>query len=195
MSTNDDWRATQEQEIIDTTIPPTDYRESAILATLSPGNYTAIVRGKNESIGIALVEVYDLATASLDVSSESELANISTRGKVKSGDDVMIGGFILGGSEMSTVLVRALGPELANSGVAGTLPDPMLELHDSSGAMVAKNDDWASDQKEEIEAILPPTDSHESAILTTLTPGNYTCLVLGKEGATGVALVEVYRIQ
>ena len=145
------------------------------------------------STGIALVEVYDLGTASLDVSSESELANVSTRGDVQGGDDVMIGGFILGGSDTSTLLLRALGPELA--GVAGTLSDTMLELHDASGAVVASNDDWESDKKEEVEATgVPPTDSRESAILATLAPGDYTCVVSGKGGAAGVALVEAYRI-
>src|SRR5205823_1754018 len=121
-------------------------RESAIVATLLPGNYTEIVGGKNASTGVALVEVYDLGTASLDISGEAQLANISTRGKVQGGDNVMIGGFIVGGDNPSNVLVRAIGPELTAVGVAGALQDPTLELHDASGAVLAFNDNWRDTQ-------------------------------------------------
>jgi hypothetical protein len=191
---NDNWRDTQEREIIDTTIPPTDDRESAILAVLEPGAYTAIVGGKNNSTGVGLVEIYDLGTASLDVSSAAQLVNISTRGKVQTADNVMIGGFILGGSA-ANVIVRAIGPSLTADGVAGALQDPTLELHNGTGTLVASNDDWESSQKQEIiDTTVPPTDPRESALVSSLAPGAYTAIVQGKNGTIGVALVEAYLL-
>lgn len=201
LGSNDNWGDSQKQEIIDTTVPPTNDLESAIVATLAPldmsipgsGAYTIIVSGKNGSTGIGLVEVYDLGTASLDIASESKLANISTRGKVQTDDDVMIGGFIIAGSNASNILVRAIGPELTAQGVTGALQDTTLELHDGSGTLLTSNDDWESDQKQQIiDTGVPPTDSRESAIVATLSPGNYTAIVLGKNNTTGVALVEAY---
>jgi sugar lactone lactonase YvrE len=193
LSSNDDWRTSQEGEILATSLAPPDDRESAILCTLMPGDYTAILRGKNNTIGIALVEVYDLGTASLNVESQTQLVNISTRGKVETGDDIMIGGFIIGGNSSSDVLIRALGPELTGQGVAGALQDPELELRDSNGRVLAFNDDWTSEQQAEIFFTnLAPSNPHESAILTSLTPGSYSATVFGKNGSTGVALVEVY---
>ena len=194
---NDNWRDSQEQEIINTTIPPTNDLESAILATLDSSptgiGYTVIVSGKNNSTGVALVEVYDLGTASLDISTESKLANISTRGKVQTDDNVMIGGFIVGGSTASNILVRAIGPELTAQGVAGALEDTTLELHDKDGALIISNDDWKETQQAVIEATgLAPKDDRESAILATLAPDSYTAIVRGKDGTTGVALVEAY---
>src|SRR5262249_39568570 len=126
--TNDDWRDTQEQEIIDSTIPPTNDLESAIVATLEPGPYTAIVRGKNDGTGVGLVEVYDL-----DQAANSQLANISTRGFIDTGDNVMIGGFIVGDGISTTVVVRAIGPSLSAQNVADPLKDPTLELHGENG--------------------------------------------------------------
>ena len=203
LATDDNWRDSQEDEIIASTVPPSDDLESAIVATLAPldpnvpgsGAYTVIVSGKNNTTGVALVEVYDLGTASLDISSESKLANISTRGKVQTDDDVMIGGFIIQGSTASNILVRAIGPSLANAipPVAGTLQDTILELHDGSGNLLSSNDDWESDQKQQIiDTGVPPTDPRESAIVATLNPGNYTAIVRGKNGYIGVALVEAY---
>ena len=193
LGSNDNWRDSQEQEIIATTIPPTDSLESAIVAVLEPGAYTAILSGKNSSTGVGLVEVYDLGTASFDVSSQAQLVNISTRGLVQTGDNVMIGGFIVSGSDPVNVLVRAIGPELTASGVAGALQDTTLELYDSNAALLVSNDDWESDQKQEIiDTTVPPTDPHESAIVRTLANGAYTAIVRGKNSATGVALVEVY---
>jgi Putative Ig domain len=193
LGSNDDWRDSQEQEIIDTTIPPTNNLESAILAILDPGAYTAILSGKNASTGVGLVEVYDLGTASFDVSSAAQLVNISTRGLVQTGDNVMIGGFIVSGSDPVIVLVRAIGPELTDKGVAGALQDTTLELYDGNAVLLASNDDWESDQKQEIiDTTVPPTDPRESAIVRTLTMGAYTAIVQGKNSTTGVALVEVY---
>ena len=189
--TNDNWRDTQEQEIIDTTIPPTDDLESAIVATLAPGPYTAIVSGKNNGTGIGLVEVYDL-----DQAANSQLANISTRGFVDMGDNVMIGGFIVGTGVSTTVVVRAIGPSLAGADVANPLLNPTLELHGTDGTQIAFDDDWKDTQQAEIEAAgLAPTDPRESAIEAALTPGLYTAIVRGKDDTVGVGLMEVYNLQ
>jgi len=194
LGSNDNWRDSQENEIIATTIPPTDNRESAIVATLTPGNYTAVVAGSGDTTGIAVVELYDLGTAGLDTSSKAQLAQISTRGTVLGDDNVMIGGFIISGSA-SKVIVRAIGPSL-NGILPGALQDTILELHDSSGATLLSNDDWRSDQEQQIiDTTVQPTDNRESAIVATLSPGAYTGIVRGKDSATGVALVEVYGLQ
>lgn len=170
---------------------PSNELESAIVATLAPGAYTAIVSGRNRTSGIGLVEVYDL-----DPTANSILANISTRGFVQTGDNVMIGGFILGqGAESRQVLVRVLGPSLAPFGVVGVLANPTLELRNGDGDLTASNDDWKSLQQTEIEATgLAPSDNAESAVLVNLMPGNYTAVVEGKDGTTGVALVEIYAL-
>ena len=195
LGSNDDWRADQEQEIIDTTIPPTNERESSILATLNPGAYTALVKGKADQTGVGLVELYDLGTASLDSSSQSKLANISTRGFVQGGDDVMIGGFIIT-SASTKLIVRAVGPSLATQGVAGALENTTLELRDGSGELVSGNDDWRTDQEQEIIATsVPPTDDRESAVVSTLNAGSYTAVVRGANNTTGVGLVEAYVLE
>jgi hypothetical protein len=194
LGSNDNWRDTQEDEIIATTIAPTDIRESAILAIINPGNYTAIVKGKSQTTGVAVVEVYDLGTASLDASSNAKLAQISTRGTVQGGDNVMIGGFIISG-ESSKVIVRAIGPSLSGI-LPGVLADTVLELRNGSGALVNQNDDWRTSQEQAIkDTTVPPTHNKESAIVATLAPGNYTGIVRGKGSSTGVALVEVYGLQ
>jgi len=188
--TNDNWRSSQELEIIGSTIPPSNNLESAIVATLAPGPHTAVLRGQNGGVGVGLVEVYDL-----DSEAAEQLANISTRGLVQRGDDVMIGGFILVGDKPAKVLLRAIGPSLSSQGVSGALPDPMLELVDSQGNRIA-NDDWRATQEEEIIATTaPPTDDREAAIVTTLAPGAYTAIIRGKDNAVGVALVEAYNLQ
>jgi hypothetical protein len=168
---------------------PGDDKESAILATLAPGAYTAIVSGKDGGTGIGLVEVYDL-----DQAADSTLANISTRGFVDTGDNVMIGGVIIGG-DTGQVLVRAIGPELSAFGVNGALEDTTLELHSANGDLITSNDDWKGTQQSDIEATgLAPKDDRESAILMTLAPDSYTAIVRGKNDTTGVALVEVYNV-
>jgi hypothetical protein len=190
---NDDWKDSQQAEITGTGIPPMNDSESAIVASLNPGNYTATLAGKTSTTGIGLVEVYDL-----DQSAGSNLGNISTRGFVDTGENVMIGGLIIGPATTgpTKVLLRAIGPSLSNFGVQGPLQDPILELHDGSGTTIATNDDWKSDQQAEIEATtIPPTDNRESALLRTLAPGNYTAIVRGKLDSTGVALVEAYNLQ
>ncbi len=194
--TNDNWKDTQESEIEATNIAPSNNLESAILVTLDPvdpavpgsGAYTAIVKGTNDGTGVALVEAYDL-----DEGADSQLANISTRGFVQGGDNVMIGGVIIGST--SDVLVRAIGPELTQYGISNALEDTTLELHDRDGALITSNDDWKDSQQTEIEATgIPPSDDRESAVLMTLQPSSYTAIVRGKNNTTGVALVEVYKI-
>ena len=194
---NDDWKTTQEQIIKDTTIPPTDTRESAIVIALDPGNYTAIVSGKNGGTGIGLVEVYDLGTASIDPATKAQLAQISTRANVLTGDNCMIGGFIVSGVT-TKVLVRAIGPSLANSpfNIANALRDTTLELRDSNGALIRFNDDWRSEQQQEsINTTVPPSDDRESAAVASLVPNAYTAIVRGKGDTIGVGLVEVYALQ
>jgi hypothetical protein len=188
---NDDWRITQEAEIIAAGIPPANDLESAIVATLPAGGsaYTAIVRGLFNVTGIGVVEIYDL-----DQTVDSKLANISTRGLVRTGDDVMIGGLIVLGQDPLRVLVRAIGPSLP---VPGALSDPTMELHDGNGALIASNDNWRSDQETEIIATgIPPSNDLESAIVATLPAGggSSTAIVRGVNGTTGVALVEIYAL-
>ena len=195
LESNDDWKQSpNKQAIIDSTIPPTNDLESAIVATLSANNssYTAILRGANNGTGIGVVEAYDL-----DQTVDSKLANISTRGFVDTGDNVMIGGTIITGSIPAKILFRAIGPSLTNFGVSNALQDPMLELHDGNGTLRASNDNWVdSPDAAAISATtIPPTDSRESAILQNLPPGAYTAIVRGAGSSTGVAVVEAYQLQ
>lgn len=190
---DDNWKDTQHSEIQATGLAPTDDREAAIVRGLTPAAYTAIMRGKDNTTGIGLVEVYDL-----DKVPNPRLANISTRGFVDTGDNVMIGGFIAGPSDRGStaVVMRAIGPSLASAGVANPLQDPILELHDQNGALIATNDDWPTDFNVEriIAAGLAPKDVRESAIYLSTPPAAYTGIVRGKNGSTGVALVEVYNL-
>ena len=188
---NDNWGdAPNKQQIIDAHLAPPNAAEPAILATLDSGNYTAIVRGVNNTTGVALVEGYDI-----DAGTSSQLGNISTRGLVQTGAKVMIAGVIVGGSGSQKMIVRALGPTLSNFGVANALADPTLELRDINGNLIQSNDNWRSTQQAEIIAtgLQPPNDA-ESAIVATLAPSNYTMIVRGVNSTTGVALVEVYRL-
>ena len=185
--TNDNWRSTQEAAIQATGIPPTNDLESAILATLAPGSYTAILQGSGGGIGIGLVEIYDLGPAST-----SKMANISTRARVETGNNVAIAGFILGvGTEPDPIVVRAIG-----IGITGPPPlDARLELRDSNGRIIASNNNWQDDpaQAAMISAAgLAPSNASDAAIAVTLGPGAYTALLLGENDAAGVGLVEVY---
>ena len=190
---NDNWKDSQQSDIAATGIPPNNDNESAIIQTLSAGAYTAILRGKGDTTGVGLVEVYDLTA-----SSASQLANLSSRGVVETGDNVMIGGVIIGPSTTigtARVIVRAVGPSLSGSGVSGSLQDPMLELYDGNGTALASNDNWKDSQETDIAATqLPPSDDREAAIVTNFTPGSYTAIVRGKNDSTGVALVEAYNL-
>jgi hypothetical protein len=191
--TNDNWRddPVQEAQILATGIPPTNNLESAIDATLNPGAYTAIVKGKNNASGVALIEVYDISQGVL-----AKLANISTLAFVSTGDNIVIAGFLLGGHiGDNRIIVRGIGPSLAAVGVSNALANPTLELHDGNGALLVANNDWQDNPAQAAEltaAGLAPTDSLESGIATTLPPGLYTALLAGLNNGTGVGLVEVY---
>jgi hypothetical protein len=208
IASNDNWQhtiiggiitASQVTDIQNSGLPPGDSRESAIIADLPAGNYTAIVRGVSNTTGVALVEVYDLSP-----DNGSILRNISTRAFVQTGDNVMIGGFIVKGTTPKSVIVRAIGPELGAPpyNVPNALADPTLELHDGTGALIASNDNWlhtiiggiiTTDQSRDIvNSGYAPGDGRESAIIADLLPGNYTAIVRGVSNTTGVALVEVY---
>jgi phospholipase/lecithinase/hemolysin len=189
--TNDDWRNSPDAtEIMNTGIAPKNDRESAIIATLPPGNYTVTLAGKDGGTGNGLVEVYDLASGD-----SSTLGNVSTRGFVGAGDNVMIGGVIIGSGDSPIVVLRAMGPTLTQAGIANPLLDPTLELHDQNGVVLAFNDDWKQGQPQSVIATqLAPGDDREAVIVAFAAPGNYTAVVRGKNNTTGVALVEAYRI-
>lgn len=170
-------------------LTPPHWSEPAIYQDLGPGGYTVVVGGKNDGNGIALAEVYDIDPR------QSSLANISTRARVGSGDDVLIGGFIIGGTEPTKIIVRAIGPSLSARGVRDPLADPTLTLYNGDGVAIATNDDWRSEQPQQIiDTTIPPSDEREAAIVRTLQPGSYTAIVEGKGGASGVGLVEVYNL-
>ena len=194
---NDNWKDTQQSAIQSTGLAPSDDHEAAMVQTLSSGGYTAIVQGIGNTTGVGLIEVYDV-----DTNANSILANISTRGFAGTGDNVMIGGEIIGrglganGAGSVKVLIRGLGPSLTQANVAGALQDPTLELHDGNGAIIASNDNWKDTQQSAIQATgLAPSDDRESAILTILTKGGYTAILRGKNNTTGIALIEAYKIQ
>jgi hypothetical protein len=208
IGSNDDWQTTiiggiitssQLTDIQNSSHAPTAASESAIIANLQPGNYTAIVRGVNNTTGVGLVEVYDLSPGTTSL-----LGNISTRGFVQTGDNVMIGGFIVQGTGAKRVVIRAIGPELTQHGITNPLADPTLELHNATGALIGFNDNWqttilggviTSDQVSDIQnSGHVPTAASESAIIANLTPGNYTAIVRGVNNTTGVGLVEVYDL-
>lgn len=190
LAINDNWQDTQQAEIEATGLAPIDSNASVLIALLRPGTYTAVLRGKNQTTGSGLLEVYDLAATT-----DSKLGNISTRGSVGTGDKVMIAGVIVTGDSKARVVVRALGPSLAAKGINGFLADPTLELHDQNGSLVQTSDNWRDSQQTEIIATsLAPSNDAEAAILADLLPTNYTAIVRGKNDTTGVALVEVYHL-
>ena len=208
IASNDNWQNTiiggiitndQVQDIQTSGHAPVDASESAIIANLPPGNYTAIVHGVSNTMGVSLVEVYDLSPGV-----QSVLSNVSTRSLVETGDNVIIGGFIIQGTQPKDVIIRGIGPELSQYGVATPLADPTLELHDANETVIASNDNWqhtiiggivTDDQVQNIQnSGHAPGDASESAIIANLPPGNYTAIVHGVNNTTGVALVEVYDL-
>jgi hypothetical protein len=195
IAANDNWQddAASASELATFGLTPANALESALVITLLPGRYTAIVRGNKAATGTALVEIYDGGLAA-----DSQLSNISTRGFVGTNDNVMIGGFIIGnnGQCNGRVVIRALGPSLSAFGIKGALQDPFLELKDANGSTLISNDDWQQTQEMEISQTgLAPNDIRESALVISLPNGNYTGIARGKSDATGIAVVEVYHVQ
>jgi phospholipase/lecithinase/hemolysin len=193
VATNDDWKKSADAaEIMSTGLAPSNDLESAIIANLAPGQYTAQMTGNNGGTGNGVIEVYDLAA-----NTSAVVANLSTRGFVGAGDNVMIAGVIIGPGDPPIMVFRALGPSLTNFGVVNPLADPTLELYDNNGNLIASNDDWQDPQIQAVRATnLAPSNTKESAIVSAfLSPGNYTAVVRGKNNTTGVATVESYRIQ
>lgn len=193
---NDDWRSSQEQEIAATGAAPQRDSEAAILATLPDAGYTAQVRGSKGSTGTGVVEVYDLGRVNEYVPQQPGwIVNISTRGEVAQADDALISGFIIDGDAAQPVIIRAIGPDLIGRGIPDALRDPVLELRNASGTLLASNDDWRDTQERDIGAtVFAPGDDRDAAIMTTLLPGSYTAVVRGKNGGTGVGLVELYDL-
>ena len=191
ISSNDNWRDTQAAEIESSGLAPGDEKEAVIITSLSAGSYTAILRGAGGGTGIGLMEVYDL-----DQRGDSRLVNLSARALVGTDNYVLIGGLI-GRSVSKLLLLRALGPELSTHGVTAGLENPVLELHDSNGAILAANDSWkdAPNSSEIAADGLAPLDDREAAILISFPPGAYTAIVRNLDGTgTGVALLEMYLL-
>ena len=192
LQANNNWFDSQAEELRETGLQPEFSSEAAIVRTLAPGAYTAVVRGNGNTSGVGVVELYDLSDTA-----DAQLANISTRGFVETGDKVMIGGFIIGHptSRDAELLVRALGPSLTASGVPDALQDPTLSVHDADGNLVRANDNWRETQQAELTASgFAPSSDAESAMLISRPPGNTTAIVRGNNGTIGNALVEVYRL-
>jgi hypothetical protein len=192
IGSNDNWKDTQQAEIVATHLAPADDRESAIIATLAPGPYTVIAHGAAGSTGVVLLEVYDLAQ-----NANARLANVSARGFVDLGDNLLIGGAILGGGNggVSVVIARAIGPSLAAFGLQNAMQNPVLELHNQEGTLIDSNDDWKQGNQQAIlDRHLAPSDDRESAIFAILPPGLYTAIVRGKNDTNGIALVEFYNL-
>jgi arylsulfate sulfotransferase len=192
IATNDNWQSDPQNAAIKKNgLAPPNLLESATLQILPPGAYTVIVSGKDAATGIALVELYDLSPLS-----NSDLVNMSTRGNVGTGDDVLISGFTVGDVGSQTVIVRALGPSLGRFGVTGVLADPTLTIFDSTGTAIATNDNW----RDNVDAIyvqrnaLSPPNEKESALVLHLPAGEYTAVVSGANGGTGIGLAEVYSL-
>jgi cytochrome c peroxidase len=190
---NDNWKDDQRSQIEGTPYQPGDDREAVIIASLPPAAYTAVLTGKNQTTGLGLLEIYDTGQAV-----DSQLANISTRGFVGAQDNVMIGGFILGGNNSTRIAVRGLGPSLSQFGLGNLLADPTLELHDANGATLIANDNWTDDAASAAFLSangLAPANANESAIFTALLPGQFTAILAGKNGGVGLGIIEVYNLR
>jgi hypothetical protein len=194
LQSNDNWKDTQQAEIETIGLAPNNNSEAVIVATLAPGAYTALLTGKGGTTGVGLVEIYDV-----NPGSDSQLGNISTRGFVQGGNNVLIAGFILGSNTGNDrIAVRGLGPSLSQFGLNPVLADPTLELHDNNGATLITNDDWETDPVSAANLILfnlAPVDPKESAIFTSLPPGTFTAILAGKNGGVGIGLIEVYNLK
>ena len=191
---NDNWQddSSQAAQLAALGLALQNPNESGMVASLQPSSYTAILAGKDGGTGVGLVEIYDTSQGS-----SSQLANISTRGFVLTGNNVMIGGFILGGNATTQVVIRGIGPSLAQFGISPVLADPTLELRDSNGTLLLANDNWQDDPVSSVQLIalgLDPEEPAESGISATLSPGAFTAILAGKNGGTGIGLVEIYNI-
>ena len=191
LDANNDWMDNPDKDqIIASGLAPTDPHESAIIDTLAPGLYTFVEQGVRRTQGVALPEVFDLFDGGL------QLSAAGTRGFVSTGDNVMIGGFILTGSESVSLLIRGLGPSLASAGVSRVLTDPYLELYNTNGELIFLDDNWRDTQEQEIIATgLPPTDDRESAMVVTLIPGAYTAVLSGINSTTGIGFLQIYSLE
>ena len=191
IASNDNWaQNSNARDVTSSGLAPLNPNESALLVSVGRGSYTAVLRGKGGSTGIGLVEVYDL-----DADDSVKVVNISTRGFILTGENVMIAGLIITGDEPSRLVLRGIGPSLRDFGVPDVLPDPVLELHDGNGALIRANNDWRETQDTALQNTgLAPSNDLESAILISVPPGNYTAVMKGAEGATGNGLVEVYKL-
>jgi hypothetical protein len=199
IATNDNWRTTQiggiitadqSQEIATSGATPSNDNESAIIANLAPGSYTAVVAGSGRTVGTGVVDAYDLSAAS-----PARLANVATRGLIQPSDKLMIAGFIIQNGPVRAV-IRAIGPSLSDFGIANALPDTTLQVKTENGTTVIENDDWQTDQKAELEQTgLQPSHPFEAAVVVTLPPGQYTAQVRGKPETTGIGVAQVYFLQ
>ncbi len=190
VASNDNWKDTQQAELAASGYAPPNDLDSAIIATLPSGSYTAVVSGKNNGTGVALVDLYEVVTAG------PIFTNLSARGFVGTDDNVLIGGLVVGNGEPPVVVLRGIGPSLAAAGIAQSLQDPVLELRDANGALIAFDDNWKDNTPTGVKAtLLAPSDDREAAIVASLAAGNYTTIVRGKNRTTGVALIEAYRLQ
>jgi len=191
LTRNDSWRDAQQDQLIATGLAPAHDSEAAIVQTLQPGAYTATVNGADDGTGVGLLELYDG-----DASADSRLANISSRGFVGSGSDVMIAGFIVSGSAgQARLIVRGLGPSLSDRGVAEPLFDPLLEVRDVNGTLITANDNWRETQETEIASTsLAPQTDLEATSMISAAPGAYTATLRGNDGAAGIGLLEIYKL-
>jgi M6 family metalloprotease-like protein/uncharacterized repeat protein (TIGR02543 family) len=190
IGTNDNWGSASNASAISATgKAPTNAFESAILMSLQPGAYTALVNGTNNGIGVGIIEVFEIDGPQVP------LTNISTRGQVQTGNNVMIGGFVIDGSGPQQVLIRARGPSMIPAGVTNAMADPTMSLvSQATGLVIATNDNWgtASNAAAITATGKAPTSALESAILTTLSPGAYTVIVSGVNNGVGVGIIEVF---
>ncbi len=191
LASNNNWKDSQQTQIEATGAAPSNDLESAIVHTFAAGSYTTILRGNNSTQGIGVIELYDL-----NAGSTAALRNLSTRGYVGTGDNLVISGFIVGGgSGELRLLVRLLGPSLSQVGITDALQDPMVEVFNANGQLIGQNNNWQDDQQFQIQQTgLAPPNTLEAAILTSLLPGTYTAVARGLNATSGTALLEVYQV-
>ena len=191
IATNNNWQENSNAgEIISSGLVPRNAAESTLLLSVAPGTYTAVLRGHGGSTGIGLIEIYDL-----DANGAASVVNISTRGFIFTGENVMIGGLIVAGDASSQLVLRGIGPSLGDFGVPNALADPLLELHDGNGALIQANQNWRDTQESALQSAgLAPSNDLESAMLVSVAPGSYTAVLKGADGGTGNGLVEVYKL-